>query len=114
MTQDIEYSEFFCQAMGQSEDSGLDCYDYQRRLALSPWPNVLDVPTGMGKTVAVTLAWLWKRGWRNGDRPATVQSTTPRRLIWCLPMRVLVEQTEESIRSWLANLDLYGRPRRMK
>ena len=110
MSQDAEYSGFFRQAMGWSQDSSPDCYDYQRRLALTPWPNVLDVPTGMGKTAAVTLAWLWKRGWRDGSRPATVESTTPRRLIWCLPMRVLVEQTEESIRSWLDHLNLFGKP----
>ncbi len=27
-------------------------YDYQRRLADEPWPDTLDVPTGLGKTGA--------------------------------------------------------------
>lgn len=39
-------------------------YAYQHHLAVQPWPDVLNVPTGLGKTAAVNLAWLWKRGWR--------------------------------------------------
>src|SRR5206468_2268225 len=31
---------------------------------------------------------------------------TPRRLVYCLPMRVLVEQTVEAAERWLKNLDL--------
>src|SRR5690606_28603756 len=38
----------------------------------------------------------------------TACSDTPRRLLWCLPMRVLVEQTEENIRGWLTNLGVGG------
>src|SRR5690606_7061198 len=54
---------------------------------------------------AVTLAWAWKRGLRpNGQRVRTDPST-PRRLVWCLPMRTLVEQTHENARLWLAQLD---------
>lgn len=68
-------------------------YPYQVRLATSPWPDLLDVPTGLGKTAAVVLAWLWKR--RNGD------PDTPRRLVYCLPMRVLVEQTVSNIQTWV-------------
>lgn len=78
-------------------------YPYQSRLALEEWPDLLDVPTGMGKTAAVTLAWLWKR--RVAKDPHT-----PRRLIWCLPMRVLVEQTHREIGRWLSNLGEVGQP----
>lgn len=48
--------------------------------------RLIRVPTGMGKTEGILAAWLWnaveqgRREW-------------PRRLVWCLPMRVLVEQT---------------------
>lgn len=83
--------------------NGLTPYPYQRRLAEEPWPDLLNIPTGLGKTAAVTLAWLWKRRMLND--PAT-----PRRLIWCLPMRVLAEQTLAEIRRWLDNLDLAGEP----
>lgn len=83
-------------------------YSYQHRLAVDPWPDLLDVPTGMGKTAAVSLAWLWKRGWREGGCRSDIDSTTPRRLVWCLPMRVLVEQTRDNIVDWLRNLNVHG------
>lgn len=68
-----------------------------------PWPDILDIPTGMGKTAAVTLSWLWKRRFNN-------DLDTPRHLIWCLPMRVLAEQTQRVICQWLSNLELAGEP----
>jgi CRISPR-associated endonuclease/helicase Cas3 len=84
-------------------------YSYQHRLAVDSWPDLLDVPTGMGKTAAATLAWLWKRGWREGRRCSDIDAATPRRLVWCLPMRVLVEQTRDNIAGWLNNLGVHGR-----
>ena len=38
-------------------------------------PALVNIPTGLGKTVAVILAWLWRR--RFADE--TVCSKTPRR-----------------------------------
>ncbi len=99
----MNYCDFFHQVTGKPEP-----YPYQQKLAQDPWPDLLDVPTGMGKTAAVTLAWLWKRGWREGGRHSGIDATTPRRLIWCLPMRVLVEQTRDNIVGWLQKLDVYG------
>jgi CRISPR-associated endonuclease/helicase Cas3 len=49
--------------------------------------RVIRIPTGLGKTEGVLAAWSYHRIRRKDDR-------WPRRLIWCLPMRVLVEQTE--------------------
>ena len=54
----MNYSDFFAKAAGHKRP-----FDYQRRLGKEPWPDLLDVPTGMGKTTAVVLAWLWKRSW---------------------------------------------------
>lgn len=102
-TSDATFARFFCAATTLRQP-----YSYQLRLAIEPWPDLLDVPTGMGKTAAVTLAWLWKRGWREGGRHSDIDAATPRRLIWCLPMRVLVEQTRDNIVSWLDNLGVYG------
>jgi len=105
----MDFEAFFKQAFGgASSGSQSTPFDFQRKLGMESWPDLLDIPTGLGKTAAVTLAWLWKRGWRQGARSGPVDGDTPRRLIWCLPMRVLVEQTEESIRRWLSNLDIGG------
>lgn len=71
-----------------------DPYPYQERLGTEPWPDLLDVPTGLGKTAAVVVAWLWKR---LQDDPET-----GRRLVYCLPMRTLVEQTREVAETWCA------------
>lgn len=99
----MNYCEFFYQVTGKPEP-----YPYQQKLAEGPWPELLDVPTGMGKTAAVTVAWLWKRGWREGGRHDNIDVATPRRLVWCLPMRVLVEQTRDNIFDWLNNLGAGG------
>jgi len=99
----MDYQTFFAEATRLAAP-----FRYQSRLAEQAWTDLLDVPTGMGKTAAVTLAWLWKRGWRQGNRSNAADAATPRRLVWCLPMRVLVEQTEENIRSWLDTLGILG------
>lgn len=66
-------------------------YPYQIRLATTPeLPQLLDIPTGCGKTSAVVLAWLWRRRFAEDE----VRKNTPRRLVYCLPMRVLVEQMQ--------------------
>lgn len=96
----MEFKEFFERATRIEGGP----YDYQRRLATEPWPDLLDVSTGLGKSAAVVLAWLWKRGWRMGKRDGPADDATPRRLVYCLPMRTLVEQTERNINAWLDRL----------
>ncbi|MFP4352918.1 MAG: hypothetical protein ACLFTU_08825, partial [Puniceicoccaceae bacterium] len=72
--------------------------------------RLIDIPTGLGKTAGVVLAWLWNRLRSDEDRanattPPHHDSTTfPRRLIYCLPMRTLVEQTTGEVGRWLVNL----------
>lgn len=89
------YKIFFQQATKLADEP----YSYQEALAVNgPLPDLLEIPTGMGKTAAVILAWLWKRLHDTTD--------TPRRLVWCLPMRVLVEQTRQCVETWLKNLRL--------
>ncbi len=86
----MEFCDFFKRATGKAP------YAYQRRLAEQDWPEVLIAPTGLGKTAAVVLSWLWHR--RNASE------ATPRRLVYCLPMRTLVEQTEKNVGTWLQRL----------
>lgn len=81
---------------------GRSPYPYQVRLAGEDWPEVLSVPTGMGKTAAVGLAWIHRR--------LENDPFTPRRLVFLLPMRVLAEQTVANLRVWLDRLGVLGRP----
>ena len=69
---------------------------WQLALASDAWPRVLIAPTGSGKTAAVPLGWAARRLHNPGD--------TPRRLVWCLPMRTLVEQTADAVREWFGRL----------
>jgi CRISPR-associated endonuclease/helicase Cas3 len=78
---------------------GVEPYPYQVALSQREVASgILRVPTGAGKTAAAVLWWLW--------RLRTDRQNTPRRLVYCLPMRTLVEQTRRSIDSWVANLNL--------
>lgn len=107
--------------------AGFEPMDWQTRMACGTDANMahpetlqsgdvcksglIDIPTGCGKTAGAVLAWLWNRvildskGW-------------PRRLVYCLPMRTLVDQTEEHARKWLLRLALAattnGTPHRVK
>lgn len=95
----MNYREFFRKATGH------DPYPYQERLARdSLLPELVDIPTGLGKTAAVVLAWLWRRRFAGEE----IRQQTPRRLVYCLPMRVLVEQTRDSVVLWLHRCGLFG------
>ncbi len=90
----LSYADFFLKVAGfaphpwQSALGGAaECRDRQLR-----------IPTGFGKTLGVLAAWLYHRVLRNDD-------TWPRRLVWCLPMRVLVEQTEAEVVRLLTGLE---------
>lgn len=52
--------------------------------------RLIRIPTGMGKTAGVLAAWAYNRL----ENPEANSATWPTRLVWCLPMRTLVEQTE--------------------
>lgn len=78
--------------------TGNSPYQYQTRLAKDELPTVIDVATGLGKTAAIVLAWLWRRRY---GRDENLRSRTPRRLIYILPMRTLVSQIHGEIEKWL-------------
>lgn len=56
--------------------------------------RMIRVPTGLGKTAGTALAWLYHRVVR-------CDPSWPRRLVFVLPMRVLVEQVERSLHEWI-------------
>ena len=91
------FEEFFRRATG-----GMEPYPYQNKFANEKEIyNVIKIGTGMGKTATVVLGWLWRRLYNDETK-----NETPRRLIYCLPMRVLVEQVYGEVSKWLKNLNL--------
>lgn len=114
----MSFDRFFKAATGHEQGP----FDYQRRLACGErqpgerddeWlghgtkceSKLINIPTGLGKTAAVSLAWLWNRVQLQNPK-------WPRRLVYCLPMRTLVEQTEAEVEKWLTAHELVwdGKP----
>ncbi|HYB23286.1 MAG TPA: DEAD/DEAH box helicase, partial [Solirubrobacteraceae bacterium] len=86
------FSRFFELATGQQP------YAYQRELGELPQPpSVLNVPTGAGKTQALIVSWLYSR---------RELGVAPRRLVYALPMRTLVEQTVDVARDIRSRLEI--------
>jgi CRISPR-associated endonuclease/helicase Cas3 len=83
------FTAFFCAATGFAP------YKWQIRLATEGLPALLPVPTGLGKTEGVTLAWAWR---------LATGADEPRHLVYCLPMRTLVRQTVERLTRYFAVL----------
>lgn len=78
-----DFTGFFRRATGRPP------YEYQAALgARERPPSVVNVPTGCGKTHALVLPWLYHR---------LVARRGPRRLVYALPMRTLVEQTRDVV-----------------
>ncbi|MEO8603548.1 MAG: CRISPR-associated endonuclease Cas3'' [bacterium] len=79
--------------------------EWQEALAQDDVPRsrVIRIPTGYGKTLGVLGAWAYHRVERSVD-------SWPRRLVWTLPMRVLVEQTADEVRKCFERLDLLWQP----
>ncbi len=87
------YDDFFKLAFGQPP------FAYQQHIATdADIPALINAPTGAGKTAAIIGAWLWRR--------LNTPESVGRRLVYCLPMRALVEQTwrgaQEAIRNLVA------------
>jgi CRISPR-associated endonuclease/helicase Cas3 len=88
-----DFESFYEQATGHRP------YGYQARVARDGLPDVVRAPAGTGKT-GVILAWLWRR--LHGPDPAG----TPRRLVYALPQRAVLDEAAGLVRCWLANLGL--------
>ena len=83
----MTFRDFFSEATGHGP------YPYQEAFAAAdPLPHLVRAPTGSGKTAVAILGWLWR--YHQDPR------STPRRLVYCLPMRVLVEQACREAQRW--------------
>lgn len=82
----VSFKDFFRQATGFSSP-----YTWQTLPAEEGFPDVLPVPTGLGKT-EVVLAWAWRRFVANQSEPL--------HLVYCLPMRSLVTQTVQRLKTY--------------
>lgn len=91
----------FDEMVGQA--TGRPPYAYQKSLAAEGPPDVLSIPTGAGKTLAAVLPWLYRRRFHPD---VDVRAATPRRLVFALPMRVLVEQTYAVVTEWMERLEI--------
>ena len=83
------FRDFFTAATGFAP------YDWQVKLAMQPAVDLLPVPTGMGKTEGVALAWAWRK---------LTGKDEPLHLVYCLPMRSLVDQTTGRLRGYFARI----------
>jgi CRISPR-associated endonuclease/helicase Cas3 len=94
----MTYDEFVKVCTG-----GQEPYEYQSAIARDGLPELLVVPTGAGKTLAVVLGWLYRRRFHPD---LAVRAATPRWLVVCQPMRTLVEQVRSNVEAWLTAADL--------
>lgn len=67
-----EFDEWFKAATGNEP------FPYQRQFVEAGYlPQLVNVPTGLGKTAMAILGWLWRR--KSGDEET--RKATPRRLV---------------------------------
>lgn len=84
------FDDFFRAATG-----GFKPYEWQATVALKGFPDVLPVPTGLGKT-EVALAWAWRR--------LVAAEPEPLHLVYCLPTRSLVTQMAQRLQGYFGAL----------
>ncbi|MGE0756077.1 MAG: DEAD/DEAH box helicase [Pirellulaceae bacterium] len=96
-----EYNEWFSRLTGHEGGPR----GWQEELVRQPncRSRLIQIGTGLGKTEGVLAAWMWHRLEQADD-------TWPRRLVWCLPMRVLVEQTVEVAQGLARQMPAERRP----
>ena len=93
-----DFNDFFKNA------TNFEPYDFQRKFACDiELPDIINIPTGLGKTECIIIGWLWRK---TSEKKSQSNTNTPRRLIYSLPMRTLVEQVYDKVNGWIQKLDL--------
>lgn len=92
MNSTLDFGEFFRAVTGRPP------FPFQRRFAEEgELPQLVCAPTGAGKTAMAIVGWLWRRF----HADAAIRRSTPRRLVFCLPMRSLVKQTADAAEAFI-------------
>ena len=96
-----DYNTWFTQTTITAGQAPVIPHSWQAELAADTicCSRLIRIPTGFGKTAGTVLPWLWHRVMQSNRQ-------WPARLVFCLPMRVLVEQTEANLRDWLTKAGL--------
>lgn len=96
---ETQFDDWFARMSSAPSQRAFEPREWQRALARDEIPRsrVIRIPTGYGKTLGALATWLYHRVERGDDR-------WPRRLVWTLPMRVLVEQTADEVAKSLRRL----------
>lgn len=100
MNNPLQFQSWFGELTGHAT-----CWPWQEMLGTDRncRNRVVRIPTGLGKTEGVLTAWSF-------HHIMQADNHWPRRLVWCLPMRVLVEQTEYVARSLAEKMPAGNRP----
>lgn len=94
-----DFNQFLARITGHRDAHRSQPWQGELAASASCGNRLIRIPTGFGKTLGVLSAWVWHRVRNQNEQ-------WPRRLVWCLPMRVLVEQIESEVRSALERLGL--------
>ena len=91
--------------------TGFPPFHWQRRLweqlAGNPphrWPTVVDIPTGLGKTHVIAVWWCAWLAAKQNDQAAPF----PRRLVYVVNRRTVVDQSTEVVRELVRALERHG------
>jgi CRISPR-associated endonuclease/helicase Cas3 len=84
----MDFNDFF------QKVTGFQPYKWQEVVARDGLPDVLPIPTGLGKT-EIVLAWAWRRWFANKEEE-------PLHLVYCLPTRSLVTQTVQRLKTYFS------------
>lgn len=95
MNCDFYYEAFFERVTRTEKGKGYQPFPFQVRFSKRDRNQSIfcAIPTGLGKTHMVLVDWMWGR--RNKDE------FTPRRLVFVLPLRTLVEQVYSDVEKTL-------------
>ena len=98
---ELDFENYFRRLADLPEDALPHLWQVELAAAPDCANRLIRIPTGFGKTFGVLAAWLMNRVER-------ADSQWPCRLVWCLPMRVLVEQVADEVTKALGRVKRLG------